>query len=488
MFLLYLFIAIASALPDYQLYTTPIGDDFSRVHSPFVTNKAAIKAGLNHSYGPIITKPANGPIIYDIQHLTNYNLTAGKTFGKKSIKPFVAGQMALETNFGEIEQQSLLQHRAIMAGLTFHEQGKAKSSFALIKGTGFHSRNPATGLLVSFGVGKERWGFAGSGVVEDIASQDSPMKLTGGLYFSKNKSRFMIEYDKQIDNLYSPDEISIGLRKTVVKNERNVYIISSISYGLTSMPGSAPRFDLAVSFNLNKNKKDEDGEEELIVEEEEAEEDAEESSENPTDEPTDETVDDAETLPEEEPTVDNEEEELLIIEESKGKDLVRSEKAPIVGPSTSKPSRQKSKRTEDNTMPDNPTNTKAQELQPDPTVNSINQIAQTTGGDSSLTLMLAMIAVIGGGAAWKFYTQYSEQKHEQKMKQLEMQAQAQGLAGAQPPPCQAAKIKLEAELKEMKAKLEGMDRKLTFLADFDADLLERRLKKLERKLKDMEEK
>jgi len=138
-------------------------------------------------------------------------------------------------------------------------------------------------------------------------------------------------------------------------------------------------------------------------------------------------------------------------------------------------------------MPDNPTNTKAQELQPDPTVNSINQIAQTTGGDSSLTLMLAMLAVIGGGAAWKFYTQYSEQKHEQKMKQLEMQAQAQGLAGAQPPPCQAAKVKLEAELKELKTRLEGMDRKLTFLADFDADLLERRLKKLERKLQDMEE-
>ena len=73
------------------------------------------------------------------------------------------------------------------------------------------------------------------------------------------------------------------------------------------------------------------------------------------------------------------------------------------------------------------------------------------------------------------------------MKQLEMQAQAQGLAGAQPPPCQAAKVKLEAELNQMKAKVEGIDKKLAFTADFDADLLERRMKKLERKLKDMEE-
>ena len=297
----------------------------------------------------------------------------------------------------------------------------------------------------------------------------------------------MIEYDKQIDDLYSPDEISIGLRKTVVKNERNVYIISSISYGLTSMPGSAPRFDLAVSFNLNKNKKDADGEEELVVEEEEetSEESEGEDLETPEEQTEVELITDNK---EDEPPVDNEEDELFTTTESEDKDLVRTEKNPVVGISPKKSSRQKSKRMEENKMPDNPNSTTAQQVQPDPTANSINQIAQTTGGDSSLTLMLAMIAVIGGGAAWKFYTQYSEQKHEQKMKQLEMQAQAQGLAGAQPPPCQAAKVKLEAELKELKARLEGMDRKLTFLADFDADLLERRLKKLERKLKDMEEK
>ena len=138
-------------------------------------------------------------------------------------------------------------------------------------------------------------------------------------------------------------------------------------------------------------------------------------------------------------------------------------------------------------MPDNSNNTTAYESQPDPTLESINQIAQNTGGDSSVSLLLAMMAVVGGGAAWKFYTQYSEQKHEQKMKQLELEAQAAGLAGAQPPPCQAAKVKLEAELQEVKAKLEGLDRKLAFTADFDADLLERRMKKLERKLQDMEE-
>lgn len=288
----------------------------------------------------------------------------------------------------------------------------------------------------------------------------------------------MIEYDKQIDDLHNPDEISLGLRRTVVKNERNIHIISSISYGLSRTPGSAPRFDLAVSFSLDKNKKQSEPEEELIVDEEE-----EESLDSPAI-PDTKTIDE---LLEDNLTVDSEDEELIIIEESKDKDLVRSERVPTIRPPTSKSSREKSKRTEDNTMPDNSNNTNTQEVQPDPTANSFNQIAQTTGGDSSLTLMLAMLAVVGGGAAWKFYTQYSEQKHEQKMKQLEMQAQAQGLAGAQPPPCQAAKVKLEAELNQMKAKVEGLDRKLAFTADFDADLLERRMKKVERKLRDMEE-
>ena len=475
MILLYFLMAIATALPDYQLYTIPIGDEFSRVHSPFVANKAAIKAGINHSYGPMITKSTSGPIVYDIQHLTNYGLSAGKTFGKGSIKPFIVGQAALETNFGEIEQQNLIQHKVAIGGLSFHEEGRGRSAIGVIKGTGFNSRAPSTGLLVSFGLDKERWGLAGSAVMEDVASPESAIKLTGGLYMSKDKSRFMIEYDKQIDDVFSPDEISVGLRKTLVKNERDIHVISSISYGLSGVPGSAPRFNLAVSFNLNKNKKELDGEEELITEEEE---------EEITEDPEETTTETTEEHPED-PVVNNDEEELFTTTEPEDKDLVETKESPTTGPSPKKSSRQKSKRMEENRMPENTNNTTAQEVQPDPTANSINQIAQTTGGDSSLTLMLAMLAVVGGGAAWKFYTQYSEQKHEQKMKQLELEAA--GLAGAQPPPCQAAKVKLETELNQMKAKVEGLDRKLAFTADFDADLLERRMKKLERKIQDMEE-
>mgnify|MGYP001357674650 FL=1 len=73
------------------------------------------------------------------------------------------------------------------------------------------------------------------------------------------------------------------------------------------------------------------------------------------------------------------------------------------------------------------------------------------------------------------------------MKEMEINAKAQGMAGAQPPPCQAANAKLEAELKHLKGKLADVDKKLSFSADFDGDLLERKVKKLERRIRDIED-
>jgi polyhydroxyalkanoate synthesis regulator phasin len=69
---------------------------------------------------------------------------------------------------------------------------------------------------------------------------------------------------------------------------------------------------------------------------------------------------------------------------------------------------------------------------------------------------------------------------------MEIDAKMQGLAGAQPPPCQAAKLKIEEEIKELKARLNNIDQKMSLNADFDGDLLTRKVKKLERRLKDLE--
>ena len=70
---------------------------------------------------------------------------------------------------------------------------------------------------------------------------------------------------------------------------------------------------------------------------------------------------------------------------------------------------------------------------------------------------------------------------------MKMNAQAQGMTGAQPPPCQVANAKLEAEVKQIKSRLGAIDNKMSLNADFDGDFIERKVKKLERRLAELEE-
>ena len=138
-------------------------------------------------------------------------------------------------------------------------------------------------------------------------------------------------------------------------------------------------------------------------------------------------------------------------------------------------------------MPDNNTTNdelNAHEVQPVVTPESLNIVTQQAGGDSSLSMLLAILAVVGGGAAWKFYTQYSEQKHEQKMKEKQLQTKAAGLAGASPPPCQTAQAEMKAEIDSLKTKVNST---ATLLEDVDLDLYARKIKKLDKRLKALEE-
>lgn len=47
------------------------------------------------------------------------------------------------------------------------------------------------------------------------------------------------------------------------------------------------------------------------------------------------------------------------------------------------------------------------------------KLAQNGGQIGSNTLVLAGMAILGGGAAWKFYSQFTKQNHERKMAEIE---------------------------------------------------------------------
>lgn len=120
-------------------------------------------------------------------------------------------------------------------------------------------------------------------------------------------------------------------------------------------------------------------------------------------------------------------------------------------------------------------------------------------GGSMITVMLALIAVGGGGAAWKFYQTFAKQKHEEKMKELELQAGAK--ADKQDDDkhdkhdkCATERVALEAKVSTLEARLAEAEKAAKEAADaakeaakkgevelpFDAEELQDRLAKLEK--------
>lgn len=121
-----------------------------------------------------------------------------------------------------------------------------------------------------------------------------------------------------------------------------------------------------------------------------------------------------------------------------------------------------------------------------PTPAEILEVAQ--GADGGMVgVILAVVAVAGGGAAWRFYSQNSKQKaelaakrdeqaHELAMRRLDVEA---NVANASPPPCLAKHAEIEARL----SAIESKSASLTLPAGFDADELSERIEKLEKALK-----
>ena len=121
-----------------------------------------------------------------------------------------------------------------------------------------------------------------------------------------------------------------------------------------------------------------------------------------------------------------------------------------------------------------------------PTPDEIVKIAENADG-GTVGVVLALVAVLGGGAAWRFYSQHSKQKaeieakraeqeHELAMRRLDLEAQT---ANASPPPCLAKHAEIEARLSSVESKSAS----LTLPAGFDADEMSDRLDKIEKALK-----
>lgn len=112
-------------------------------------------------------------------------------------------------------------------------------------------------------------------------------------------------------------------------------------------------------------------------------------------------------------------------------------------------------------------------------------VTVTQGADDGMVgVVLALVAVLGGGAAWRFYSQHSKQKaeiaakrdeqaHELAMRRLDVEAQH---ANVSSPPCLAKHAEIETRI----AAVESKSASLAFPAGFDADDLTERIERLEK--------
>lgn len=107
------------------------------------------------------------------------------------------------------------------------------------------------------------------------------------------------------------------------------------------------------------------------------------------------------------------------------------------------------------------------------------------GGDANMfTVLLGAVAVLGGGAAWKFYNKRTELKHEERMKELdnsksqddETRKQCQAASAMSAAKIMELEMKLNAEAQNVSAlaaRVEATEKKTSsFSADFDSDDLE----------------
>jgi len=114
--------------------------------------------------------------------------------------------------------------------------------------------------------------------------------------------------------------------------------------------------------------------------------------------------------------------------------------------------------------------------------------AKSLGGDYApmVAIALAGMAVAGGSKAWNFYRERAEQKHEQEMQKLKMEAQSQGMEGEPPPACQAANQKIQADLDDVKSKLSAVQKKTSMIsADFDGEDVERQIKRMKKRIDEL---
>lgn len=126
---------------------------------------------------------------------------------------------------------------------------------------------------------------------------------------------------------------------------------------------------------------------------------------------------------------------------------------------------------------------------PENAIAEVKSLVPADGNANMITVALAVVGVAGGGAAIKLYQNMVKSKHDQKMKELEIEERRTEKQDDKHQACAAERTALEAKVSALTAKVEELTAKMPStgssfdLGEFDPEELEERLKRIEAALK-----
>ena len=483
-------VAIGAPLP--QTYQVPLGDTFVSIESPMGDEKQSLRIVNGHAWA----NWARGEEASLAKNYANSNIRYQRRFGSEVAALVLAGDASVDSVIGEFSD---FNSPRVSAGLTSHVNSGFGVSFRAGSVLPIMGSPAVVDGDMTVGLFRASYGVAFSGGVVLPPAGGVEYKAKGGAYIGKRNFALSLEAVQRFGQ-FNPAEVLVG----GLYKRKKLIIYPALGIGLNDHDGT-PKYRALLSFSYLPQKKAKPNEGEEEAEDEEKEESEELNEEGLLGETITEEVEGEKIVvkdPKAEGATDKGESRSVMDKTTSGKskDVQKNKNSNVVSSDQSTANTHQSKT---NNSPrektinneggqDMPTEEITNTYQSaDPTgaalAGEFSNLAQSTGGDSMLAVILALIAVVGGGAAWKFYRQYSEQKHERGMAQMKMNAQAQGMTGVQPPPCQVANAKLDAEIKQLKLRLNTIDNKMSLNADFDGDFVERKVKKLERRLAELEE-
>lgn len=121
----------------------------------------------------------------------------------------------------------------------------------------------------------------------------------------------------------------------------------------------------------------------------------------------------------------------------------------------------------------------------------VKKIVDESAGATPYTVMLALIAVVGGGAGWKFYQNYAKQKHEQAMKALEIEQSKAERQQNDHQACASRSATLTAQVEALSSKVSQVESRVSSIPEAAPDLgfsakdfekLDKRVKAVEKKI------